>query len=64
MGSLVAGLILYIPVYILSRLMVKLWRVVIAPKITASKLWVGIKKLPLVEKIISKSQQISGVIKR
>ena len=64
MGSLVAGLILYIPVYILSRLVVKLWRVVIAPKITASKLWVGIKKLPLVEKIISKSQQISGVIKR
>lgn len=64
MGSLVAGLLLYIPVYILSRLLVKLWRVVLAPKITASRLWIGIKKLPLVEKIISKSQEISGVIKR
>lgn len=64
MGSLVAGLVLYIPVYIISRLLVKLWRVVLAPKITASKLWVGIKKLPLIEKIISKSQEISGVIKQ
>lgn len=64
MGSLVAGLLLYIPVYILSRLLVKFWRVVLAPKITASRVWVGIKKLPLIEKIISKSQEISGVIKR
>lgn len=64
MGGLVAGLILYIPVYVLSRLIVRLWRTVLAPKITASKLWVGMKKIPLVEKIISKTQEISGVIKR
>lgn len=64
MGSLVSGLILYIPVYVLSRLLVKLWRTVLAPKITASKLWVGIKKLPFVTKIISKTHEISGVIKR
>lgn len=64
MGSLAAGLILYIPVYILSRLLVRLWRTVLAPKITSSKLWVGMKKLPLVEKVISKYQEISGVIER
>lgn len=62
MGSLVAGIILYIPVYILSRLLVKLWRTIVAPWITSSKLWVGIKKLPLVEKIVSKSQSIAGVL--
>ncbi|MBR2363344.1 MAG: TIGR03546 family protein [Spirochaetaceae bacterium] len=62
MGSLAAGLILYIPVYVLIRLLVKLWRTVLAPKITASKLWVGMKKLPLVEKIVSKSQAIAGVL--
>ena len=62
MGSLAAGLILYIPVYVLVRLLVKLWRTVLAPKITASKLWVGMKKLPLVEKIVSKSQAIAGVL--
>ena len=64
MGGLAAGIILYIPVYILARLLVTLWRTVLAPKITASKFWVGIKKLPLVEKIISKSQEISGVMNR
>lgn len=64
MGSLIAGLIIYIPVYIIARLIVKLWRTVLAPKITSSKLWIGLKRIPLVEKIISKSQQISGVIKR
>lgn len=62
MGSLVAGIILYIPVYILSRLLVKLWRTIVAPWITSSRLWVGIKKLPLVEKIVSKSQSIAGVL--
>ncbi len=64
MGSLVAGLVLYIPVYVLARLLVRLWRTVLAPKITASKLWVGMKRLPFVEKIVSKSQEIAGVINR
>lgn len=64
MGSLVSGIILYIPVYIIARLLIKLWRSTIAPKIASSKLWSGFKNLPLIKKIFAISEEISGVVKR
>jgi len=64
MGGLIAGLVLYIPVYIFSRLLVKLWRTTLAPKISSSKIWLAIKKLPLLQKLLSISDEISGVMKK
>ncbi|GMO51031.1 MAG: DUF2062 domain-containing protein [Treponemataceae bacterium] len=51
MGSIAASLIAYIPLYVITRLLVKLWRVVISPKIYQSKLYQGFMKLPLAAKI-------------
>jgi uncharacterized protein (TIGR03546 family) len=53
MGSIALAIAAYIPLYIISRLIVRLWRTVAAPKITNSKLYTAIIKLPLVEKITS-----------
>lgn len=63
MGSLVSGLVLYIPVYIFSRLLVRLWRKTLAPRIASSKIWVAVKKIPLLQKLASVSEDISGVVK-
>ncbi|AEE16933.1 TIGR03546 family protein [Treponema brennaborense] len=59
MGSLAAGLLLYVPVYALTRLIVRVWRTCVAPKIVSSKAWVAFKKLPLVRKIVSVSAGIA-----
>lgn len=64
MGSLVSGIILYVPVYIVSRLLVKLWRSTLAPMIASSKIWLALKKLPFVRKLFSVSEEITGVLKR
>ena len=51
MGSLLASLVLYIPVYWLVRLFLKYWRAFLAPAVRKSKLVVFLSKLPLVVKI-------------
>jgi hypothetical protein len=51
MGSVIASLIAYIPLYVIVRLLIRLWRLVIAPKIYQSKLYQGFMKLPLAVKI-------------
>jgi len=50
MGSLIAGIILYIPVYILGRIFVKQWRTVIASRIRKNPIMKAFYKLPLVDK--------------
>jgi uncharacterized protein (TIGR03546 family) len=50
-GSIVASLIAYIPLYVLSRLAVRLWRMTVAPKIMESKLYKAFMRLPLAAKI-------------
>lgn len=51
MGSLLCGLVLYIPMYFLGRLIVFLWRKHITHWIRKSHLSKAVKKLPLVAKI-------------
>lgn len=51
MGSLLCGLILYVPAYFLGRLLVSLWRKHIASIIRKTKLVKAIAKIPLISKI-------------
>lgn len=51
MGSLISGIILYIPVYFISRGFQKLWRTTLAPAICKSKIIVFLSKVKLVKKI-------------
>ena len=50
MGSLLCGLILYIPVYIIARLFVWLMRNKIVPVLRKTKFIVAISKIPLIKK--------------
>lgn len=50
-GSLTASLILYTPVYILTRFLVFLWRKFAAPALTQNKLVQALYKTPLIAKI-------------
>lgn len=63
MGSLVSGIILYVPVYWLARLFVKIWRHTLAPKIRNSKIFKLIGKMPLVKKITDMSTKIEELRK-
>jgi uncharacterized protein (TIGR03546 family) len=51
-GSLVTGLILYIPVYLLARLFVAQWRTHIASALAKQPFVRALYKLPLIHKII------------
>ncbi len=53
-GSLVCGIICYIPLYVLMFFAIKAWRKWIAPKFNDSKLLKTIYKIPLLGKIVSK----------
>ena len=50
-GSITASLILYIPVYILTRFLVFLWRKFAAPALSQNKLVQALYKTPLIAKI-------------
>lgn len=52
MGSLVISLVLYIPLFILIRLLILLWRKKISPKLGDSALMKAFSKVPLIQKII------------
>ena len=50
-GSLIFSLILYIPVYILIRILTKLWRTYLAPALIRSKFMQAFYQTPLIAKI-------------
>lgn len=50
-GSLASAIILYIPVFFLTKLIIKVWRMTLAPKIKKTKLVKFMSALPLVKKI-------------
>ncbi len=52
-GGLVAGIILYLPVYALCRLFVDKYRTVLQPKIANSKITKVLVQLPLIKQIIN-----------
>ncbi len=51
-GALVFGLILYIPVYILIRILIKSWRTHLAPALVRSKFMQAFYQTPFIAKII------------
>lgn len=51
MGSLLSGLILYIPVYWIGRALVQLWRKSLAPFVRKLKIFKVLSKLSIVSKI-------------
>lgn len=53
-GSLVFGLICFIPLFVLMIFAIKAWRKYVAPKFIDSKILKTLYKLPLLEKIASK----------
>lgn len=53
-GSLISGIICYIPLYILMYFIIKAWRKWIVPKFNDSKLLKTIYKIPLLGKIVNK----------
>ena len=58
MGSLVCGLLAYIPLYILSRLFTRLWRFLFAAKIKNIRLFKAFLQLPIVTKAISFAEDL------
>lgn len=51
MGSLISGIVLYVPIFFLAKLLVKLWRKNAYPFLAKTKLIKAIGKLPLIKKI-------------
>ena len=52
MGSLAAGIALYIPVFICIRLFVLMWRKKITPKFGDSAVMKFLSKVPILKKIV------------
>ena len=50
-GAVVSGLILYIPVYILMRILIKSWRTHLAPALARSKFMQAFYQIPFISKI-------------
>ena len=53
MGSLVCGLVLYVPVYVLARVLVRLWRKYGVPAMRHSRIIKIVNQVPIVSKIVS-----------
>lgn len=51
MGSLVCGIILYVPVYVIARILVKLWRRYGVPAMRHSKIIKIVNQVPILSKI-------------
>ena len=57
-GSLVCGIICYVPLFILAILLIKQWRTVIAGAVKNSKIGKAIGALPIISKIAAKASEI------
>lgn len=57
-GSLVFGLLAYIPFFLIMYLLIKLWRKHIAPRFNDSKVLKTIYQIPVVGKIASKAAEL------
>jgi uncharacterized protein (TIGR03546 family) len=59
MGSIALSLAAYIPLYVLARLFIKLWRTLIIPGIVNSAVYKGFMKLPFISKIAGIATRIN-----
>lgn len=60
-GALIAGLALYIPLYILMRLFVRFWRKTAAPKINQTKFVQRLKTFNFAKKITGIIETLDGI---
>ena len=58
-GGLAAGIAAWIPVFILSRLIVVLFREKVSPKIARSKFVAGLSKAPIIGQLMQAVRQFS-----
>ncbi|NLM01368.1 MAG: TIGR03546 family protein [Treponema sp.] len=61
MGSLIFGIILYFPMYILTRLFINFWRKNIASKLLNLKFYKALLKLPIVQKISNLKEKVGEI---
>ncbi|MDR1895147.1 MAG: TIGR03546 family protein [Spirochaetales bacterium] len=59
-GGLCAGVVLWLPLFLIVRAFLPLYRNKLAPRIAQSRLMGGIKKLPLVSSLIKAGQSASS----
>jgi uncharacterized protein (TIGR03546 family) len=57
-GGIALALAAYIPLYIITRLIVRLWRTLIVSKIVESKFYKGFLKAPIISKIVGAAHSI------
>jgi uncharacterized protein (TIGR03546 family) len=60
-GGLVLGIVCYIPMYIITRLIVALYRSTLMPKLANSKLVMTLTKLPIVQKYFIAAGKVQAV---
>jgi uncharacterized protein (TIGR03546 family) len=60
-GGLIFGIILWVPVFLFSKLLVTLFREKISPAVARSKFVLAIKKAPVISKFLNAFQQYSGM---
>lgn len=63
MGAFICSLVLYIPLYFISRLIVFLWRNKISPIIQQTKIVMVLKNTPIIQKISDISEIVDKVKK-
>ena len=59
MGSLLASLICYIPIYVIARLIIFLWRNKIVPLLRKTKIAAFFKQMPLIQKATKVAELVS-----
>ena len=57
-GSLVCGIVCYVPLFVLAIVLIKQWRKVIAGAIKNSKIGKAISALPIISKIAEKASEL------
>ncbi len=61
MGGLLAGIALWVPAYLVSRMLVRLYREKAKPRIEASRLYKWFRRLPLIEGLARLAARASGL---
>lgn len=62
MGGFLLGLILWVPLFFLFRLLVGIYRTRLAPKIAGSRLVRGLKAIPLVSKFLGAVEKVTAYV--
>lgn len=62
MGGFLLGILLWVPVFIVFLLLIKVYRKKAAPRIAESRLIKGLKKVPLISKIISAAEKAAVLV--